>query len=121
HGIGELAVDAAVLLEVARPECRTDVRDMTERPQTFVGKSRVIAVFLFLGEPDAADPIKRMLRRYREAVVAVDGLTVGGAAAVRDPGAGARAHHRLERGHEAARRTLGPDAAVGGGVEVRPR
>ena len=37
-------------------------------------------------------------------VVLVDRVAVGGARAVRDPGAGAGAHHRLERGHQAARR-----------------
>jgi hypothetical protein len=45
-------------------------------------------------------------------VVAVDGVAVGRARAVRDPGAGAGAHHRLERSHQSARRALDLDYVV---------
>ncbi len=117
--VGEPRVDGAIVLEVARAERRAHVRDVAERPQALVGESRVVPVLFLRREPDPADLVDRMLGRHRDPIVAVDGLAVGGAAAVRDPGARARAHHRLERGHEAARRTLQADAVRCLRVDVR--
>ena len=50
-----------------------------------------------------------MVGRHGDAVVAIDRLAIGAAAAVRDPRARARAHHRLERGDETAGRLLHVD------------
>jgi hypothetical protein len=60
-----------------------------------------------------------MLGRHRDAIGTIDGLTIGGATAVRDPRARARAHHRLERRHETARRVLQVDSVGCPPVDVR--
>ena len=49
----------------------------------------------------------------------IDGLAIGAAATVRDPHAGARAHDRLERGHEPARRVKHAHAVAHLRVDVR--
>ena len=118
--VGEFLVDRAIVFVVTGAEGRAHVRDVAQRPQTFVGEPGVVAGFLLLGEPDAADLVERMPRRHLDPVAAVDGVAVGRAAAVRDPRARARAHHGLERGDEAARRALDAHAAVlGAHVDVR--
>jgi hypothetical protein len=52
-------------------------------------------------------------------VGAIDHLAVGASAAVRDPGPGTGAHHRLEGGDEAAGRTLHVDTLRCLDVDVR--
>ncbi len=118
--VGEFLVDLAVILVITGAEGRAHMRDVAQRPQALVGESGVVAGFLLAGEPDPADLVERMLRWNGEPVVAVDGVAVGRAAAVRDPGARARAHHRFQRRHKAARGALDVHAAVlGAHVDVR--
>ena len=112
HGVGELRVDRAVLLPVGGAKRRPHVRDVAQRPQAFVGEAFVVAGDFLLGQPHAADAVGRLLGRDADAIVLVDGLAIGAAAAVRDPGARAGAHDRLERGDEAARRMLHADAVL---------
>ena len=117
--VREPRVDVAVVLEIARAERGAHVRDVTQRPQALVGEAVVIPA-LFLGrEPDAPDLVERLPGRHRHAVVAIDGLAVGAAAAVRDPGPRARAHHGLERGDEAAGRVLDADSLRRAHVDIR--
>ncbi len=62
------------------------------------------------------------MRRDGEASVLVRRLAIPAAAAVRDPHAACRAHDRIERGDEAARRTNPGDNAAGSAdavVDVR--
>ncbi len=111
-GVGEALVDGLVGLPVRLAEHRAHVRHVAQRPQALVGKAEVVAL-LFLGrQPQAAQLVVVLARRHGDAVVGVDDLAVGVAAAVRDPGARAGAHHRLDGGHEAAGRALDDDAAV---------
>ena len=79
----------------------------------FVRKAVVVALLLFLGEPDAADVIGLFAGRHADVILAVHRFAIGVAAAVRDPDSGAGAHHRFERGHQAAGGMLDFDAAVG--------
>src|SRR5204862_8225677 len=113
------AVDAAVLLEIGRPEGGPHVGDVAKRPQALVGETRVITVLLFLRKPDAANLVERMFGWHGNPVVAVDGLAIAGTAAVRDPCTGAGAHHRLACGDKAPRGTLHPHAGSGGHVDAR--
>ena len=117
--VGEPPVDGAIVLEVARSERRAHVRVVAERPQSLVGKAAVVAGLLVGAEPDAPQPVRRRLGRNVDAIVGIDGLAVGRAAAVRDPGARARTHHRLQRGHEAAGRALDADALGGPDMDER--
>ena len=112
-GLGELAVHRLVLRPVLRAEYRPRVRDVTQRPQAFVGEAVVVAALFLLGQPDAAQQIGVLSRRHVNVIARVDGLAIGRAAAVRDPDAGARAHHRLERGDQPRGRMTHDDPAVG--------
>ena len=76
-------------------------------------KSVVVALFLLRREPDAAEEYDSSPGGTATRSCASDGLAIGRAAAVRDPDARAGAHHRLERGDEAAGRVTHSIAAVG--------
>ncbi len=118
HGAGELAVDRDVLRPVARAEGRPHVGDVAQRPQPLVGEAVVVAGLLLRRKPDAADLVGGLFRRHRDAVVLVHHLAVGRAAAVGDPGAGAGAHDRLQRGDQPARGPLHLDAIAAALVHV---
>ena len=47
HGLGELRVDARVVLPVGRVENGPRIGDMAERPERAVGEAVVVALFLF--------------------------------------------------------------------------
>ncbi len=88
------------------------MRDVAKRPQALVGKAVVVAAFLLVGEPDAAQRVRGIARRDIDAVVRIHGRAVGRAAAMRDPRARARAHDRLHRRDEPARRMPDHDAVA---------
>jgi len=94
------------------------VRDMTERPQSLVGKAVVMAGLFFGAQPDAAQLVGRVFWRHRDAVVVVHGVAVGAAAAGCYPYSGTGAHDRLERRHQAAGRTLDLDRLAAQLVDV---
>ncbi len=110
HRIGEAAVDAHVLLPVGLVEFRTRIRDVTQRPQRAVGAAVVIALLFFGCQPQPLQRVRRSIGRHAHAPVLIGGLAIGAAAAMRDPGAAARAHHRIERGDQAAGRPRPLDA-----------
>src|SRR6185436_12779658 len=112
HHVGEALVDVLVVLPVRRAKGRSGVGDVAERPETFVGKAEVVALLLLFRQPYPADAVRGTLGRHHDVVVLVHRVAVGGARAVRDPGSGAGAHDRLERGDEAARRALDLDHVV---------
>ena len=68
HGVGELRVDARVLLPVGRVEDRPRVSDVTERPQRAVREAVVVALLFFMGQPDAAQRVGRLVRRHARGV-----------------------------------------------------
>ena len=113
HGLGELRVDARILLPVRGVEDGPGVGDMAERPQRAVREAVVVALLFFSSQPDAAQCVRRLVRRNGETSALVGGLAIAAAAAVRNPHAAGCAHDRIERGDEAARRTNPPDAASG--------
>jgi len=117
-GIGEPGIHRPVALPIALAEDRPHVGDVTQRPEAFVGEAVVVACLVLLGEPDPPQGVRRTAERDREAIAAVDRLAVRRAAAAGDPGSGARAHHRLERGDKAARRALQTDAIAIAHVNV---
>ena len=118
-GVGEALVDLAVVRVVGRAKGRANVGVVTERPDALVGEAGVVALLFLRGHPQAPDPVTRVSGRDRDPVVAVDGLAVRRAAAVRDPGARARPHHGFQRGDESARRTLHPNSTGIPHVDVR--
>ena len=110
-GIGEALVDVPVVLPVGFPEHRAHMGDMTQRPHAFVGEAVVVAPLLLGAEPDAPQDVFVAPGRHADPVVPVDDRPVGAAAAVRDPGARAGAHHRLDRRHQPAGGPPDHDAA----------
>ena len=113
HGFCELRVHALVLFPVGRVEHRARVGDMAERPQRAVREAVVVALLFFRSQPDAPQRVGRLVRRHREAPALVGGLAIAAAAAMRDPDTAGRAHDRIERGDEAARRANPSDLAAG--------
>ena len=117
-GAAEVCVDGLVLLPVTAAERGADVDDVTQRPQGLVGEAVVVAALLLLGQPHAPERVARLAGRHHDAPVRVHHLAVGRARAVSDPGASDRAHDRIHRGHETARRTRPADLALVELVEV---
>ncbi len=111
-GLCEPPVHALVLQPVRRAELRPRVRVVTERPEALVREPVVVAPLLLLREPHPPERVRLLAGRNPHPVVPVHRLAVCRAAAVRDPRPGARAHHRLERGDEAARRVDDADRSV---------
>src|SRR5580693_4792553 len=54
HGVGELAVNLLVVLPVGGTEDGAGVRNMTEWPETLVGKTVVVAFLFLLVQPHAS-------------------------------------------------------------------
>ena len=121
HGLREFFVDALVVLPIGGAETRTRVGDVAERPNAFVGEAEVVAVFLFLGEPDAAQRVMRMVGRDAQAVVLVHGFAVGVGGAVGDPRAVASVEDGFERGDQAAGGNLHFDSLLRRGRADRVR
>jgi hypothetical protein len=112
HRVGKAAIHLHVLLPVRVIELRTRIRDVTERPQRVVGAAVVIALLFLLGEPHAPQRVRRTIGWNLDASERIGRLAIRAAAAVRDPRAAGRAHHRVERGDEAARRPRPRDAVL---------
>src|SRR6185437_12650117 len=86
--------------------------DMTERPQSFIGKPVIVPGLFFPGKPHAADLIAGMRRRHSDMVPFVHHFSVRWSIPMRDPYAGAGTHYRFERRHESARRYLHDDVPI---------
>ena len=113
HRVGKALIDALVVLPVALAEHRPHMRQVTQRPQALVGKAITEALLLALTQPDPPQRVLGRAGRHRADVVVIDERGIGTAAAMRDPGAGAGAHQRIERGDQATR---GPHHAHAGSV-----
>ena len=111
-GVREFLVHADVLRPVLLAEHRTHEGYVAERPKPLVGDAVIIAFEFFVGQPQPPHGIFGRPRRHADVITRIHGVAIGGAAAVRDPGATTRAHDRLERGDEAARRQLHFDFAI---------
>ncbi len=102
HGLGEFFVHALIIFPVGGAEIRPGVRDVAERPDALVGKSEVVALFFFLGQPHPAQRIERLIRRHAQAIMGVHRFAVGVGRAVGDPCAVASIEDRFERRYETA-------------------
>ena len=103
YDIGKSPIDTHVLFPVRGAKYRTDVGDVAQRPQPFVGKTCIVALLFLRREPDPPQGVGRLLRRHAKAVVTVDGRVVRAAAAMRNPGSGTGAHDRLQCRDQSAR------------------
>ena len=78
--------------------------------------SAIVAAFLFLREPHAAQRGPRApMDGDGDAIEAIDHIAIRIAAAVRNPGSGTCPHHRLERRDEPARRMQHAQRSIGEG------
>jgi hypothetical protein len=73
--------------------------NVTQWPKAFVGEAVVIAFFFLLGEPDPAQCVPWFFGRNREAVMPVNGLTIGVATTMCYPCSVTSAKYRLQRRH----------------------
>src|SRR6266567_8517328 len=71
QSVRKLPVHFLIMLPIAGPEKGTRVRDMTEGPEPLISKSVVIALLLFLGEPDSPQRVMRIIRGNQQSVVHV--------------------------------------------------
>ena len=104
QGVREAAVHRVIVFPILLAEQRAGVCDVAQRPQTFIRESEVESFFFFLAQPHAAQRVFRLIGRHLNAVVLVDGLPVGRAGPLRDPGPMAGSQDWFERGHQAAGR-----------------
>src|SRR5277367_168027 len=61
HSFGKFLVCSLVALPVGGAKNWASVGDVAEGPQTFVGEAIVVAFFLFLRKPDAAERVFRLV------------------------------------------------------------
>src|SRR5690348_2397863 len=81
-GPGKLAVHLLIVLPIAGPEERTRVRDVAQRPETFVGEAVVIAFFFFLAEPYTPQRVLWLIRGNGEAIMLVHSFAISVPASV---------------------------------------
>ena len=119
HGSREFPIHLHVVFPIRCSERWSHVRDVAKRPQAFVGEAVVVAGLLRLAEPDPPQLIVGRVGRHGDAIVPVDHVPIGRAAAMSDPRPRARAHDRLQRRDQPARGTPDLDAAPSPEVDIR--
>ena len=119
HGVGKLAIHLLIALPIGGAKERPRVSDVAQGPKAFVRKSVVVALFLFLGEPDAAKSIFRLVRRHAQTIVAIHRFAIRRSGAMSDPRAITGTQNRLERGDETAGRNHRLDSLPSILVHVR--
>ena len=115
----EFPIHCDVLIPVRGAKRRTHMRVVAERPEPLVREAVVVARFLRRREPEAPDLIRGVVDRHGDSIVAVHHFAIGGAGAMRDPGAGAGTHDRFERRHESTRGLLHDNIAALKHVQIR--
>ena len=71
------------------------MRDVAERPEPLVGKSIIITLFFFLGEPDPFEHVLRLLGGNSDFALVINHLAVGITASMGNPGSSAGLEDRL--------------------------
>ena len=104
YRICEPAVGPFIVLPVGATKHRARVRNMTERPQPFVGKTVVVTFFFFLAQPHATQGVARIVGRNSQPIVLVHGLAVCVPASVCHPGSITSAQDGLQRRHQSTGR-----------------
>src|ERR1700723_2887867 len=112
HDFREFFIYALILQPVIGTEKRARVRDVAERPEPFVRETVIVAVFFFLGQPDASQRVVRIVRRHANVVVLVDSILISVARAMCDPCAVASQHDGLKRSYDAAGGNDGANRSV---------
>src|SRR4030042_4179773 len=79
-------VDDLIIRPILSPEGWTRMRDVAKRPEPLIGKSVIIALFFFLGDPDPFEDILRLLRGNSDFALAINHLAVGVTASMGNPG-----------------------------------
>src|SRR3989338_5030756 len=98
----ELTVDTTIFNPVFLSKERTSVREMTERPERFVGKTNVVAFDFLRHEEDSSQRIARLIWRHGKFPLRVSGFFIGVAAPVRKPESPAGLHDWFKRRYHTA-------------------
>src|SRR3972149_4974919 len=88
-GSSKFLVDGSIIPPILRPEGWTCMRDVAERPEPLVGKSIIVTLFFFLGEPDPFEHVLRLLGATSDFALGKNHLAVGITASMGDPGSSA--------------------------------
>ena len=115
----EFAVDVLVVLPVGGPKKRPGMRDVAKRPESFIGKSVVVAFLFFLAEPNAAQSVARIVGWNAQTVRRIHDFGVSIAIAVSNPRTIAGVEYGFERGDQTARRNYDFDCPPISLVRVR--
>jgi hypothetical protein len=99
---GEDFVDFLVPLPVRRVEFWRSKRNVAQRPQPFIRQAVVVALLLFLGQPDQSQVVCVLPWRHPYMTAGVHHGAVCVAGAVADPDAAAGPDHGVKRGGHAA-------------------
>ena len=105
HGLREFLIYTLVMFPVPGPKHGPCMSDMTERPNSLVREPQIVSFFLFLGEPQAAERVVRMIGGNAQPVICVDGFPIRIRGAMGDPGAitsiqdGLQGRYQAARGH----------------------
>src|SRR6266853_6116869 len=119
YDLREFLIHALIVFPILRAKHRTRMRDMAKRPDSLVREPQIVSFLLFLGEPEAAECVTRMVRRNAQPVICIDGFPVRIRGAMCDPRAIAGAQNRLEGGNQAARGHAGLDSFAAVDMFVR--
>src|SRR5581483_5273963 len=61
--VGKFAVHSGVMLPICGAEGGARVRNVAEGPETLIGKTKIVALFLLLAEPDPLQRVLGVVRR----------------------------------------------------------
>src|SRR5580700_2268538 len=102
--VGELKVNLLIAFPVLGAKNWASVGNVTERPESLVGKTVVITLFFRPIQPDPTQSVARVFRRHAQAIVRIDRFEVGIATAMGYPGSVTDTKDRLNRSNHPAGR-----------------
>ncbi len=112
-------IHALVMLPIRGAKNGTRMGNMAERPNSFVREAEIVALLLFLRQPETTQGVVRMVGRNAQAVLRIDGLPVGIRGTVGDPGAVACVQNRFESRHQSTCGHAGFDSLAAVNMLVR--
>src|SRR6266567_6747846 len=102
QGVSKFLIHGVVVLPVRSAKRRAGMCDVAEGPETLIGETVVISVFLLGAEPDATQRVARIIRWDLQPIMTVHCFYIGIAATMGYPGSVAGAKNRLNRCNQTA-------------------
>src|SRR5260370_26284476 len=111
-------IHGVVVLPVRSPKRRAGMCDVAEGPETLVGETVVISVFLLGAEPDATQRVARIIRWNLQPIMTVHCFYIRIAATMGHPRSVAGAKNRLKRCNQTAAWPCDPNRAAAPVLDV---